>query len=182
LCLRLYSFPLEAISVKPQFIKSIKAVACVTLLATSVSLTPAYAADPNPSNWDAVVKQAKGQTVYWNAWGGSQNINAYIAWAGGMLKDRYGVTVEHVKLDDTAKAVATVVAEKTAGKDEGGRIDLIWINGENFAAMKRQNLLFSPGWADKLPNWKFVDVENKPTRSEERRVGKECRSRWSPYH
>ena len=24
--------------------------------------------------------------------------------------------------------------------------------------------------------------ENKLTRSEERRVGKECRSRWSPYH
>ena len=24
--------------------------------------------------------------------------------------------------------------------------------------------------------------ENKITRSEERRVGKECRSRWSPYH
>ena len=23
---------------------------------------------------------------------------------------------------------------------------------------------------------------NKPRRSEERRVGKECRSRWSPYH
>ena len=23
---------------------------------------------------------------------------------------------------------------------------------------------------------------NKPYRSEERRVGKECRSRWSPYH
>ena len=25
-------------------------------------------------------------------------------------------------------------------------------------------------------------VEKKTTRSEERRVGKECRSRWSPYH
>src|SRR3712207_2307112 len=25
-------------------------------------------------------------------------------------------------------------------------------------------------------------VESVPTRSEERRVGKECRSRWSPYH
>ena len=24
--------------------------------------------------------------------------------------------------------------------------------------------------------------ENTSTRSEERRVGKECRSRWSPYH
>ena len=25
-------------------------------------------------------------------------------------------------------------------------------------------------------------VDNKNIRSEERRVGKECRSRWSPYH
>ena len=25
-------------------------------------------------------------------------------------------------------------------------------------------------------------IYDKPTRSEERRVGKECRSRWSPYH
>ena len=27
-----------------------------------------------------------------------------------------------------------------------------------------------------------TDEELKQTRSEERRVGKECRSRWSPYH
>ena len=25
-------------------------------------------------------------------------------------------------------------------------------------------------------------IEDKDVRSEERRVGKECRSRWSPYH
>ena len=25
-------------------------------------------------------------------------------------------------------------------------------------------------------------IIDEPTRSEERRVGKECRSRWSPYH
>ena len=29
---------------------------------------------------------------------------------------------------------------------------------------------------------KIVDLENRLSRSEERRVGKECRSRWSPYH
>ena len=28
----------------------------------------------------------------------------------------------------------------------------------------------------------FVIVAIDPARSEERRVGKECRSRWSPYH
>ena len=27
-----------------------------------------------------------------------------------------------------------------------------------------------------------TEVENFAERSEERRVGKECRSRWSPYH
>ena len=31
--------------------------------------------------------------------------------------------------------------------------------------------------------WKYRRSNNKkPARSEERRVGKECRSRWSPYH
>ena len=28
----------------------------------------------------------------------------------------------------------------------------------------------------------IVDASHPTTRSEERRVGKECRSRWSPYH
>ena len=28
----------------------------------------------------------------------------------------------------------------------------------------------------------FVLAQNAAARSEERRVGKECRSRWSPYH
>src|SRR3712207_9242390 len=28
----------------------------------------------------------------------------------------------------------------------------------------------------------YVDLTRLPARSEERRVGKECRSRWSPYH
>ena len=27
-----------------------------------------------------------------------------------------------------------------------------------------------------------INMVSKSTRSEERRVGKECRSRWSPYH
>ncbi|WP_018236157.1 ABC transporter substrate-binding protein [Ensifer sp. BR816] len=114
-------------------------------------------------NWGAVVAEAKGQTVYFNAWGGSENINAYIRWAGGEVKSRYGVDVVHVKLDDTAKAVATVVAEKAAGKSDGGAVDLVWINGENFAAMKREGLLFGPDWATKLPNWRYVDHETKPT-------------------
>jgi putative thiamine transport system substrate-binding protein len=43
---------------------------------------PANAENPDPKNWDAVLASAKGETVYWNAWGGAENINAYIDWAG----------------------------------------------------------------------------------------------------
>ncbi len=133
-------------------------------LAFALSLsTSALAADPDPANWQAVLDDAKGETVYWNAWGGADNINAYISWAGGMIENRYGVKLVHVKLDDTANAVAKVVAEKAAGKADGGSVDLIWINGENFASMKNQGLLLSSGWAEKLPNWKYVDASGKPT-------------------
>ncbi|MBL4600434.1 MAG: ABC transporter substrate-binding protein [Rhizobiaceae bacterium] len=138
------------------FKKLLLALSAATFLTGSVQ-----AADL--SDWGAIEKAAKGQTVYFNAWGGAQNINDYISWAGDTIKERYGVNVIHVKLDDTANAVAKVVAEKAAGTDKGGSIDLIWINGENFASMKRQGLMLSPGWADKLPNWKLVDWKNKPT-------------------
>ncbi|WP_407692759.1 ABC transporter substrate-binding protein [Rhizobium herbae] len=125
------------------------------------TIGPAGATDA--ANWDDVLTDARGETVYFNAWGGSANINAYIQWAGDEVKARYGITVVQVKLDDTAKAVSTVLAEKSAGRDAHGSVDLIWINGENFAAMKRQGLLFSADWATKLPNWGLVDIENQPT-------------------
>lgn len=128
------------------------------MLAGTVS---ARAADP--SDWKAIEEAARGQTVYFNAWGGAQNINDYIRWAGDLVEERHGVSVVHVKLDNTGNAVAAVVAAKAAGVDEGGEIDLIWINGENFVSMKQQGLLLSPGWADKLPNWKYADWRNKPT-------------------
>ena len=36
--------------------------------------------------------------------------------------------------------------------------------------------------ASKKANIKLIHAETYYGRSEERRVGKECRSRWSPYH
>jgi len=121
----------------------------------------AHARQPDPHDWHAVLEQARGQTVYFHAWGGSNDVNDYIQWVANRVKDRYEVTVEHVKLADTADAVSRVIAEKAAGRDTGGAVDLLWINGENFAAMKERGLLFGP-WAEELPNWRYVDVEGKP--------------------
>jgi len=114
------------------------------------------------ADWTSVLAAAKGQTVYWNAWGGDERINAYIAWVGTRVAGTYGITLRHVKLADTADAVARVLAEKAAGETTGGTVDLIWINGENFAAMKRSGLLFGP-FTERLPNFRLVDFGGKPT-------------------
>jgi len=132
-------------------------LALIALLSLAVS--PAVAQQPD---WEETLSKAKGQQVFWNAWGGDERINAYIAWVGERVRDEHGVTLRHVKLADTAEAVSRVLAEKTAGQDEGGTVDLIWINGENFATMKRNGLLFGP-FAESLPNFEFVDVDGKPT-------------------
>ena len=127
-----------------------------TLALMAVSPRLAFAAD-----WQSILAEAKGQTVYWHAWGGDTKINDFIAFIGAEAKARHGVTLEHVKLASTADAVARVLAERDAGQTTDGAVDLIWINGENFAAMKAQGLLHGP-FAPALPNWPLVDTMGKP--------------------
>ena len=112
-------------------------------------------------DWSGIEAKAKGQTVYFNAWAGADTINAYIAWAGTEVEKRFGVKVVHVKITDTAEVVKRVRDEVAAGKTDGS-VDLVWINGENFKAMKEGKLLFGP-FAEALPNFAMVDVEGKPT-------------------
>src|SRR5256886_13938005 len=82
--------------------------------------------------------------------------------------------------------------------DEGGRIarlicDIYNPDGSSFAGCTRQALQRQIA-AAKAMGYEMMagaeaeffifqlDASGEPTRSEERRVGKECRSRWSPYH
>jgi putative thiamine transport system substrate-binding protein len=121
---------------------------------------PFSAAARAEEGWAAIEAEARGQTVYFNAWAGSPQINDYIAWAASVLKERHGITLEHVKLSDTAEAVRRVRDEVRAGT--AGSADLIWINGENFRVMKQERLLFGP-FAEDLPNFALVDTDGKPT-------------------
>ena len=125
---------------------------CLALAATSA----------NAADFTDLQKAAKGQTVYFNAWGGDAKINSYISWAGKTLSDRHDITLVHVKLTDTASAVSRILAEKTAGRNHGGSIDLLWVNGENFAAMKRVGLLQDQPWVTSLPNWRYTDSKALP--------------------
>ncbi len=146
------------------------------LLAFAMATT---AAELNLSDWHSIEKQAQGDTVYFNAWGGETRINRYLNWAATELKQRYGINLQHVKIADTAQAVSRILAEKQARNDANGAIDLLWINGENFAALKQNGLLFGP-WAESQPNFPLVNAERFPEMREDFTLATEgLESPWS---
>jgi putative thiamine transport system substrate-binding protein len=110
-------------------------------------------------SWEAIEHAARGQTVYFNAWAGDAAINSYIGWTVREVAQRYGVKLIHVKLSDTAAAVNRILGEQAAGRLSGGSVDLIWINGENFASLMQRQLLYGP-WADRVPNVRWLDDRN----------------------
>ncbi|WP_205854830.1 ABC transporter substrate-binding protein [Piscinibacter defluvii] len=131
-----------------------------TMLSAAALLHWAGAA--RAADWPAIERAARGQTVYFNAWAGSDRVNAYLQWAAAEVAQRFAIRLEHVKLGDTAELVKRVRAEKQAGRDRDGSADMVWINGENFLAMKREGLLFGP-FAESLPAFRYVDTVGKPT-------------------
>lgn len=108
------------------------------------------------TGWDAVLEEAQGQTVDWWLFGGDTRINAYLDEVVAPAAAELGVTLNRVPIDDTAEAVQRVLSEVQAGRDDDGAVDMIWINGENFAAGKEAGLWLD-GWADDLPNARLLD-------------------------
>jgi putative thiamine transport system substrate-binding protein len=128
----------------------------LAVLATALA-APARAQTPG---WPAIEARARGQSVAFYAWGGDDKTNAFIAWAAEQLKAAHDIDLRHVKLRDTSEAVTRVIAERTAGRDTHGAVDLIWLNGPNFLALKQQGFLRR--FADTMPNFALVDVTGKP--------------------
>ncbi len=113
----------------------------------------------NLDNWASVEEAARGQTVNWYMWGGSESINNFVdIFYGTVLKEHYDITLNRVPVVDAVDYVNQILSEKEAGKDPGS-IDLLWVNGENFASLKQANMLYS-GWTRNLPNSKYVNWDN----------------------
>ncbi len=135
-------------------------------------LTACGSSDPTPSSggqsqvdsttkgdWSAVLAEAKGQTVNWYMYGGDEVLNGFInGYVADQLK-KFDVTLNQVKITDTADAVNKVLAEKQAGKNDNGSVDAIWVNGENFSTGKQADLWFC-GYDQDLPNAKYVNFED----------------------
>jgi putative spermidine/putrescine transport system substrate-binding protein len=120
-------------------------------------------AEPGPQTrtggWAAVLGEARGQQVDWYMYGGDETLNTFVT---GFLADRLdelGVTMKQVRSTDTVDAVTKVLAEKQAGRDEGGSVDLVWVNGENFATGQQAGL-WHCGYDRDLPNAAYVDFDD----------------------
>ena len=124
------------------------------------SCSQSFGGEQKILSWDEAVKTARGQTVDWYMWGGSPAVNRYVnGFLAKKLKEKYDITLRQVPVKDIAEVVSKLVVEKQAGKESGGNVDLMWINGENFRTCKSNNLLYGP-FADVLPNIKYVDRTN----------------------
>lgn len=126
----------------------------------ATSSPAAEPAAPLANAFEAVASEAKGQTVRFWMYGGDTKINAYVDDVVAPAAAKRGVELERVPVTDTADAVKRVVSERRAGKRSGGGVDLIWINGENFAAGKQSGLWLA-NWSEGLPNaMRFVDYDS----------------------
>lgn len=110
-------------------------------------------------SWEATLDAAGGQTVRWWMYGGDERVNRYVDEEVSPRAEQLGITLRRVPVDDTASAVQRVAAERRAGRDDGGAVDLIWINGENFAQGKRDGLWLGD-WAPRLPNARLLDGDD----------------------
>jgi len=94
---------------------------------------------------------------------------ARVTLAAGCPADRITVA------EDTAEVLGLPTAKALPRGDRDEYQDAVtgrrlWVRARNDARVR-----------DRASS-AYVPVEGDQNRSEERRVGKECRSRWSPYH
>ena len=103
---------------------------------------------------------AEGQTVDWWMFGGDERLNAYVEDYVAPLAAEQGVTLNQVRITDTADAVDQVLAQRAAGQsDTGGDVDLIWVNGENFSTLKQADAWFC-GWVEGLDAADLLDLDD----------------------
>ena len=157
-----------------------------TALAAAVALAVAGcsggdgggASAPDPGDWDQVLAEADGQRVQLFMWGGDENLNAHVT---GLVADRAaeaGVVLEQVRITDTVEAVNIVLGEKQAGRDSDGVVDLVWINGENFATGVQADLWFCD-WARELPNARLVPWDDPTISTDFGQPVDGCEAPWN---
>lgn len=110
-------------------------------------------------DFEELMEAARGTTVTFYGWGGSQQTNSWIdGYLSENVKKDYDITVKRVGMN-IDEILNSLLNEKQLNVEKGN-IDVVWINGENFFTAKENNLLFGP-FTEKLPNFnKYIDKDS----------------------
>ena len=84
--LRAGCFPAISLLIKSEALCAV----CVLHVSDRSAAGSLYAAD----GWQAIQQQAKGQTVWFNAWGGDPAVNRYLEWVSGEMQTHYAITLK----------------------------------------------------------------------------------------
>ncbi|MFC6170417.1 ABC transporter substrate-binding protein [Loigolactobacillus jiayinensis] len=105
-----------------------------------------------PPTYQSALKAAKGQTVTYYGFGGSDTQNRWLDQVVKPMMKEKGITLKRVPMD-IEDILSKLTTEKEAGTKKG-HIDVVWINGENFYNAKKLDLLAGPLDGQLLPNFK----------------------------
>nr|VUD29514.1 ABC transporter, periplasmic substrate-binding protein YnjB [Raoultella sp. NCTC 9187] len=67
-------------------------------------------------SWQQTEAQARGQTVWFNAWGGDPAVNRYLDWVSEAVKRDYAIDLRIVHIADAADAVRRIQTEAQPGR------------------------------------------------------------------
>lgn len=137
--------------------------------------------DLDPSDWDSVLAAADGSEVNWYMYGGDDVLNAFVADEVEPRLQDLGISLNQVRIDDTAEAVNKALGDKQAGRSDGA-VDAVWVNGENFATGVQADL-WSCGWAEQLPNAEeYVDLADPAVQTDFGTPVDGCEAVWQQAH
>ncbi len=136
-------------------------------------------------DFDTIVEEARGTTVRFYGWGGDEDLNNWLdEYYAPLMKEKYDITVERVPMgiDEILSLLAGELQANPAGPNNvdnsTGTIDMIWINGENFATASTNNMLLDD-YAWKLPNLnEYVGIDSPKANFD---FGFPIRGKEAPY-
>ncbi|MEW5279440.1 ABC transporter substrate-binding protein, partial [Citrobacter freundii] len=86
---------------------------CLLCLSLMLCTLATFAQD---DGWQQIKNDARGQTVWFNAWGGDNAVNQYLDWVSGEMKTHYAINLKIVRLADAADAVKRIQTEAASGR------------------------------------------------------------------
>ncbi|MFQ6852586.1 ABC transporter substrate-binding protein [Streptomyces sp. 35M1] len=148
------------------------------LLTAACSGPGSSEAEPLAKDWAQLRTAAKGQSVNLFMFGGDKGANSHIDDEVAPAAKKLGITVKRVPVADTQDAVQKILGDQRAGKDGGGAVDLVWVNGENFRTGKQADLWLC-GYTGLMPNQKYVDGTDPTLTQDFGTPVDDCETPWS---